>query len=526
MRKTKKSIVVLSLLTMLLAACSGNNGANNPSPSPQATDTDAATNKGPLSLSIQARIWGQAPPADNEFEKELEKRTNTSLDYQWVPTEQYKERLNVKLASRDLADLTVVLLEANSTYPSQVYSAIQGGAALDLTPYIEDKEFMKDYEALGSIPQEYWDLLKVDGKIYGIPKNVLFNRLEYGGVNVRQDLLEANNLTAPKTTDELKDVLVKLTNAPGMYGLSFDNDNFQNNNMAPLAAAFTGAYTPWTRTEEGFVYRDFMPEYKDFLSWANELYQAKALNPEFALKQAASGIKKGKGAISIASVYDFTHIPDFNVKYFEDGVAEQAKIWGYPQVEGPKGAGVILKDPFDEAWMISSSFNKDDIPQLFEWFEYMASEEYKEFASFPLEGVYHTVENGVKVQNEKYASESIWIYQPNQSSAIKPAEPWQFTAAEQYDQPELAARLQEQDQASRALEEKFNIENPALGIASPTFSKEWVSLTKDLNSNSVKVVMGAMSLEDWDKYVQSITSTDAYKQMVAEFEEGYASKQG
>jgi hypothetical protein len=68
----------------------------------------------------------------------------------------------------------------------------------------------------------------------------------------------------------------------------------------------------------------------------------------------------------------------------------------------------------------------------------------------------------------------------------------------------------------------LNYGNHHYNLYSPTLLKEWDRLTKDLKDNRVKVVMGQMSYEDWDKYVAELTSSETYQTILKELKESYA----
>ncbi|ANE48518.1 hypothetical protein SY83_22040 [Paenibacillus swuensis] len=522
----------------VLAGCNTNNNNNGAS----STNTNSGTNTETpaanvtaeaykpfakeMTAVIQTRMWGTLPQNDNQLELELEKKLNTKLDIQFVPAdkiEQYIDRVNVQLASKNLPDAVEIVLGDNVNFPAQTYQAIKGGAFFDLTPLIESEDFATKYPELAKIPKEYWEYMKVDGKIYGIPKGIAYNQFVQSSTRIRQDLLTQMNLKAPATTEELAELLTKLTNPPERYGLNFDRGHFHAQDLAPIAASFTGIHAPWGMDGEGnFIYRDFVPEYKDFLQWVKTLVEKKAINPEFALAQPTSFIKKGKSGVVLGDMYDWLHLPQFGIKYFEDGVQDNPELVAYGPVKGPKGYAINASKPFDVAWVINEKYGKEGAERILEIANYTATKEYLDFAKNPIENVYYTIQDGKKVETPKYKDDAVWIYQNFMGATA--TVPWQLGAAKDFNKPEYTKTIEELETKLKSIVEENKISYPTIGLNAPTYDDKWKALTKDLDNNSVKVVMGAMSFEDWDKYVASIVNNETYKQIQEEFKTSYQAK--
>ena len=69
--------------------------------------------------------------------------------------------------------------------------------------------------------------------------------------------------------------------------------------------------------------------------------------------------------------------------------------------------------------------------------------------------------------------------------------------------------------------EKYDLNNPLLTINSQAYNDKWTKITQKLKDNRALVVMGKMSLEQWDEYVKGIVESADYKQVVSELKELY-----
>jgi putative aldouronate transport system substrate-binding protein len=382
---TKKGIgLLLILMLALTTACGGNGGqAGSGTTEPAKTEpakTEPAKNEPkqsapepekPLKLSVQIEAWG-TPPKDGPVQDEIEKRTNTDLKVDWISYKDYESRFNIQLSSGDLPDITATVRPAGQLFSSQVIKAINAGVFHDLTPYIEASDFKTKYPNLAEYDQKVWDAIKFNGKIYAMPRYtdpITGN----SGIVIRKDLLDKANLPEPKTVEELGDTLIKLSQQFGIYGLETPSKDLDRPNYKPLAVAFTGV-NDWAVDKEGnFQYQAFMPEYKGFLLWMKNLYDNKAIDPEFALQQGGSKFSEGKSAAKIANWWGWAEGTE---KTTFDKAFKEANPDAYPlgllPLKGPKAHTVTI-NPFNRPALISSKVKKEDIPRVLALFDYAAS---------------------------------------------------------------------------------------------------------------------------------------------------------
>lgn len=123
----------------------------------------------------------------------------------------------------------------------------------------------------------------VNGKWVGFP-------LDSGFINtsvlwIRQDWLDAVNMTVPTTIDELEAVAKAFMDAKlggeNTQGLGFTLDNVST--MQDIAAAYGVITKAWNETDNGYVYGQTMPAMKDVLAKLNEFYTAGIIKPDFAV---------------------------------------------------------------------------------------------------------------------------------------------------------------------------------------------------------------------------------------------------
>jgi putative aldouronate transport system substrate-binding protein len=506
-------ITAASIMTTL-SACKGK------------TETETATKnetKEPLKLTAMLISWGVTPPKDGVIEQEYEKRTNTVLDVTWVPYAEYTDRFNLLLASNDAKDVMQAYSSGGSLFYPQFVQAIKGGLFHDLTPYVT-KDYIKNNSIMKDWSQSVWDNVTFNKKIYALPRYIQ-PIPSNSGIIVRKDLFDKAGLKEPTTLDELADVIIKLNKPGEYYGLQFSKNDFDATEVKAVAVAYTGVQDWGVDKEGNFTYQSFMPEYKDFLKWMKKLYDAKAIDPEFALGQYAnSDFVKGKSALKMHTWWNWDQSEDgLTKRFFNSSVTPEARTWAFMPIKGPKAYTTGINPGFENPLVISSKVKKEDVPRVLEVVNGHTDDEFQKFLSYGTEGVHYTMENGkVKLtdENKKKKSEDvpdIWhmfFLKYNQDYVTEKFVNFNASAAN------VERVKQIRDAAEKAYKE-YNISAPQLTLDAPSYYSKWNSITKDLKDNRVKVVMGKMTMEEWDKYVSDVTSSADYKKVLQEFKDSY-----
>lgn len=537
-KRSKTVSILMMCVLMLVAACSStggkdgnNNGEGGGKKGEQPVQSDAANEGGqndgtenPLKLSVQLESWGSGVPSDDLVLEEIERRTNTDLTVNWINYTDYEERFNVQLSSQEFADVVATVMPSGSLYSPQVIKGIKAGAFHDLTPYIEDPSFDAKYPHLASYDKEVWDMLKFQGKIYGLPR-YLQPLASNSAVIIRQDLMEKAGIAEePKTVEELGDFIIKIAQETGVYGLQTSTKNLDHDNYKPISVAFTGIQD-WDVDDEGnFRFQSYVPEYRDFLLWMKKLYDAKAIDPEFALEQKGSQFSEGNSAVMIHVWWNWKQSETDSPFNSETRAKNpEARAWGLMPIQGPKAYAATMK-PFNRPALISKKVLEADIPRILALFDYTASAEHRELADIGIEGVHHEVKDGaVVVNNDKIKEDQVghWyvLFQNQLQTADILIEDGRNKGVSEGDLDRMRAMHEESDR----LIKESGLGHPHWSVESPAYFSKWGFVTKDLNDNRIKVIMGQMTIEEWDQYVQTVLNSKDYKQIVAEMKESYLS---
>lgn len=266
----------------------GDNSANGDMPENVNPVGEYPIVKEPITLKIMGRKDPTAGDWENlEIFKRLTEITNINFEFELSEGDTFIEQKNIALVGGEYPDL-ILRAEMSGITDEETYGP--QGVFLDLTDLI-DKYAPNIKALLAERPDIKAAITSMDGKIYGLP--YAFETATTQGHTGFFDSKWMENVGVtkiPETTDELYDMLVKFKEMDA-------NGNGDPNDEIPftcvgltttirrlLIPAFTG-------TAEGLgfdikdgevVYAPALPEYKEFLTYANKLYSEGLLDPEFS----------------------------------------------------------------------------------------------------------------------------------------------------------------------------------------------------------------------------------------------------
>ncbi|SDC91024.1 putative aldouronate transport system substrate-binding protein [Paenibacillus sp. UNCCL117] len=236
---------------------------------------------------------------DNPYLDYIEKGTNLRLRILMPPTEGYDEKLNVTMASANRPDLLNVHSDV------WVANYVKQGALMPLDDLID-----KYGPALRArIPQEAWDKVTYNGRIYAIPSLNEARGVEL--IYARQDWLDRLGLKPPRTLQEYEDVLRAFTYGdPDGNGKDDTIGLLTTENLGrtgPFFGAFGVQLGQWMERDGQLVYADVQPEMKQALAYLHKLYAERLIDPEFPInknKNLEQKIVSGKVGMFSAAWYD------------------------------------------------------------------------------------------------------------------------------------------------------------------------------------------------------------------------------
>lgn len=394
----KKLIGALIIATMsagLVTGCSSTNTPSEPKPSGGQTsgdkkEDDKAADK-PLEFSYMGSIWGDHPQDGNAIFDEMMKRTNTNIDFQWFPSANYGEKVNVTLASGNIPDVI---------YGASIPSLIEQGAIIPLDDILEEH----GQNILAAIGEEDLKFVRqpVDGKIYHIP--VVLDFPPAYSMQIRKDWLDNVGIEkVPETWDEWKAAWKAFKEQDANGDGDPTNEVPYAGDIYSLMPAFglnVADKIGFVEDKDGnYTLAYELPEFRLFLEEMRQLYKDGILDKEFStrgtfinnpeLEKVFQANLAGSAMTWAANTQTTTEVvreidPDATLIGVEPIVGPEGHQ-GIPQRKRVSGSAAITVNAEDKA------------ADIVKFFDYIFSDEGIELMSYGIEGTHSKEENGKPV---------------------------------------------------------------------------------------------------------------------------------
>lgn len=275
----------------------------------EATETDTVASAYELKWLKAQDISLPYDPAKDAVKKAIEAKLNIKIIPEMVDVQQYKTKLNLKMASSDIPDVTRI------DFADDFQKYAQQGAFVDLTDMINEKDTPNIWK---EVPREVFEQAKVNGRIYGIPYQGGPGAGYRWDLVIRKDDLDQAGASVPKTLDEYYAVLKKVKEQHpdviplGGYTSQIGQVKFANNSFDNVFGAFGVTPGFFTETDGKFSNYDIDPRMRDALLFLQNMYREGLIDKEFSTikeEQLRAKIFSGKvfswmGWWSTASDYD------------------------------------------------------------------------------------------------------------------------------------------------------------------------------------------------------------------------------
>lgn len=225
------SVLMSAMVVVSMVGCQGNKGVQESSKGTNVSEVSGNNNSDLEFVELNyyvpaAQVPAGLKDAQKAINEYLKEKINASININVIDWGSYGQKMNVKVASGDDVDIMWTSQMSEFGYGT---NAMKGA-------FLESEELFKQYAPkTWEIMGQYWDQVRVNGKIYGMP-----NQLGYAkenGYQVRKEFADKYGLNTEYT---------KKTIAPGealrVEGLEPYLEQVKKNNpdMIPLLCGVSG----------------------------------------------------------------------------------------------------------------------------------------------------------------------------------------------------------------------------------------------------------------------------------------------
>lgn len=429
--------------------------------------------------------------ADNEMVHDaIMEYTGIDLELNYV-SENAGQKYALLAAGGTLPDISVLTPDMYLEYAAQ-------GAYYDITDLVGKYPNIMAY-----VPEDFWDRVSVDGRIYGIPTN---NTEGKYNIHYRGDWLENLGLSVPATREEFTEVLRAFTQDDPDGNGKNDTYGYGNAEFRTFYAMF-GIMPGYYHENNGKIRIDAISgEYKECLQYIHDLYQAGYIDPEIFTDtedQFKQKVNQGKFGAFTAwwSAYG-QFLRDYG---FQEAQPGGTLITAVPPVDQAKGQGMPANDSM--SGIICFSYQDGQIiEELLNYVDWIATDFGYRTCKYGIEGIHWSMKDGEVDYNA--------VMEPGKLRLD--GKPLEGNDVETY------SILQKMDIYPELLDETFTsafvraVENPLyrnsfVGLTSQDYTACNADLTKLCDEMRVKFILGDESFDRWDQYVMEYIGSGGLK---------------
>ncbi|MDD9266997.1 extracellular solute-binding protein [Paenibacillus sp. GCM10023248] len=460
-------------------------------------------------ISIMAPLHFPHPPIP-ELVQEIEKRTNTKLELNWVPDGIYTDKMNTALTTNSLKKATYV----KYTDYMLMKNSIRSGAFWDIGPYLAA------YPNLKRLNKEILGQAAVDGKIYGLYTERPSSRQ---GIIIREDWLNNLKLAKPTNVKELYEVLKAFTYGDPDRNGKDDTIGLTDRNDLVFGAfktlsSYFGTPNNWGMAEGGKLMPEFETQaYIDTMDYMKKLYDEKLINSDFAVTSKEvqrDKLIRGIAGVYIGSMQDVQRLSD-EVQLINPA----AKFTLVNHIEGPQGFRIWSIPNYSALYLFSKKAirTEAELKQVLQFFDRTMDKDVANLMKYGLEGRhYKTIGDKVQLLEE---TSKIRVNEVNALYALMIADlnnPQVKQVAESESLSQLADKLSLDN-------EKYVVKDPTLGLESKTYDERGVELYKIISDATYNYMLGKLDKAGFKQEIER-WKRNGGSQIVNEYNEAYSTK--
>lgn len=385
MNKLAKMLVLGLALLMVFSGCSSNS---------KKSDTNEE-NQEVMRFSVTLPANGVDNPnslVGKEWHKRMEAYMGkkVEIEYNYIPSSEYDEKVKLMIASDDLTDFFVTPLFYDTT------EMAEQGQLLELGQY---QELMPNYmNYISKVKNGMKRVTDADGNMFTFKETSTPRFPEDRGMLIqntsayRYDVFEANNIKIPETLDEFYEAAKKLKE---LYPDKYPVATKWNSLRSLFSANHIRDEIFWDG--EKYVYGVLDEGYKDALQFAHKLYAEKLLDPEYTIDTDDTLKRKALNGDNLMWLTQWFTTPAEYTRTADDGKIFAVSLYPDNPKYGKAWQEVVNGNTPDLGWGAYGISSKVKNPEeLIKFIDYQYSDEMIQLITWGIEGTTYTIgEDGV-----------------------------------------------------------------------------------------------------------------------------------
>ncbi len=475
MTKTWKKIVAVSAAAVTLTGAIAGCGSK----------TASIDQENPSINVMTKQFNADSAPADSPVVQALEEYLGTKINFTWVPSTSYDEKVTAAMGSGSYPHAMLV-----GSRSSSVIQNSRAGTFWDITDKLTDSEKFPNLSQTNSMVNHN---ISIDGSVYGLYRARTIGR---AGVTIRKDWLDKLGLEIPKTVDDLYNVLkaFKEQDPDGngqadTYGMIVtDYLDGPLNNLAVWMGApngyglneETGLLEPAVMTDEFF----------DALKFMNKCYNEGLINQDMATYSSDKWDEQfltGKAGV-IIDVADRARRVATNIAEVDPNA--EVDVFGYVTKDADTEPRTLPTTGYDGYYVfpVSSVATEEDLDFVLGVMDKANDQEALNLMNY-----------GILDRNYTLDEEGYVVKSEDASLAKEYADLNQFATG--IIATELIVRyatpVAEKIQAVYDENELYAVSNPAEPYVSDTYSTKGPQLDAIMSEANTKFIVGQITEDEW-----------------------------
>lgn len=299
--------------------------------------------------------WGETLE-DNRYAEAIRRAFNINIEYMWLKNiADYPTQLRLAITAGEVPDMFIV------TDQNDLMQLAESELIMPIDDVVDKYFTTKDKEIQNSDGGMMYEMATYNGQAYGIPSSIS-DTDTFNYIWLRKDWMDKLNLEAPKTMDELTNIMKAFKEADfsgnnNTYGMLIDSTLYYS--TRGLFAGHNAYPEFWVKEGDGIVWGGTQETAKDALKYLNMLYNENYLDPEFITqknKDALSLMLNSQAGVIYAGHW-LAH--DLQKLYEKDSSAEWICV-DLPSVDGSPVKQYL--NPSKRGWIaINSEFEHPEV---------------------------------------------------------------------------------------------------------------------------------------------------------------------